>query len=410
MKTALIISEYNPFHEGHKYQINDIRRAFGEDTAIIALMSGNYTQRGEIAIADKFTRAECAVLEGVNLVLHLPFPFSASSAEFFATAGVEIANAIGTVDILAFGSECGEIDLLTSVAKNMLTDIFEEELSYAISGENQKNIGYPELCEKVYNKLFSDKISSDFFTSNNILALEYIKALEKTKSSIIPYTTKRVGAGYNTDFIVSEEFQSASAIRNEFRKDLHSAIEYIPNNSKTTLSNAINNGEFPCDAERLAPAVLSFFSLNLPNASRPIHDADGGLYNRLKAASFKATSISTLTKLASTKKYTTARIKRAIWYSFFGVTSSDVRTKPHYTQVLAMDQVGRALLKRIKKTTNFPIITKPSSTVGLDEIALRQKLLSDSADFIFELSKPIPSPAEKALKATPFVKKEEKAR
>ena len=126
--------------------------------------------------------------------------------------------------------------------------------------------------------------------------------------------------------------------------------------------------------------------------------------------SITATSISALISMTETKKYTKARIRRAIWNSFFGVTSSDVRTKPHYTQVLAMDHVGQALLKRIKKTTSFPIITKPSSTEGLDEIALRQKQLSDSADFLFELSKPIPSPAEKVFKATPFVKKEEKMR
>lgn len=408
MKTALIISEYNPFHEGHKYQLNDVRREFGEDTAIISLMSGNYTQRGEIAIADKFTRAECAVREGVNLVLHLPFPFSASSAEFFATAGVEIANSIGIVDILAFGSECGDIDLLTNVAKNMNTDLFAKGLADDMNDENQKSIGYPKLSEKTYNRLFSDKISSEFFTSNNILAIEYIKALIRTDSTIKPYTTKRLGAAYNTNFIVNKEFQSASAIRNALYKDLRSALEFIPNNSKNTISNAISNDEMPCDAEHLSSAVLSFFCVNSPSASCSIHDADGGLYNRLKAASLKATSISTLTKLASTKKYTTARIKRAIWYSFFGVTSSDVRTKPHYTQVLAMDQVGQALLKKIKKTTTFPIITKPSSTVGLDEIALRQKQLSDRADFLFELSKPIPSPAEKVFKATPFVKKEEK--
>ncbi len=410
MKTALIISEYNPFHKGHKYQIDDIRREFGENTAIISLMSGNYTQRGEIAIADKFTRAECAVREGVNLVLHLPFPFSASSAEFFATAGVEIANAIGVVDILAFGSECGDLDLLKNVAKNMTTGFFVKELSDAINDDNQKNVGYPKLCEKTYNHLFSNKISSEFFTSNNILAIEYIKALIRTNSAINPYTTKRLGAGYNTDHIVNKEFQSASAIRNELHNDLNSALEFIPNNSKIILSNAAAHGNMPCDAERLSSAVLSFFCLNSPSVSCSIHDADGGLYNRLKTASLKATSISTLTKLASTKKYTTARIKRAIWYSFFGVTSSDVRTKPHYTQVLAMDYIGQALLKRIKKTTRFPIITKPSSTDCLDEIALRQKQLSDSADFLFELSKPIPSPAETVFKATPFVKKEEKMR
>ena len=410
MKTVLIISEYNPFHEGHKYQLKDIRRTFGEDSSIIALMSGNYTQRGEMAVTDKFVRAECAVREGVNLVLHLPFPYSSSSAEFFATAGVEIANALGVVDILAFGSECGSIDLLTKVAINMSSDTFISALNLAKDDEKNKEVGYPKLCEKVYNELFTDKIDTDFFTANNILALEYIKALIKTKSSIKPYTTKRLGAQYNDDSISENEFQSASAIRNEFSKSIDSALHYIPDNSKSTIQNAIKNGVMPCDTERLSSAVLSFLRLNPAVTSDKIHDADGGLYNRLKAASFKATNISTLTRLASTKKYTTARIKRVIWYSFFGVTSSDVRTPPRYTQVLAMDLKGRALLKKIKKTTAFPVITKPSSTDGLDGVALHQKQLSDNADFIFELSKPMPSPAENALKAKPYVETKENLR
>ena len=410
MKTVLIISEYNPFHEGHKYQLEDIRRTFGEQTAIIALMSGNYTQRGEIAIADKFTRAECAVRGGVNLVLHLPFPFSSSSAEFFATAGVKIANALGIVDVLAFGSECGDTALLTDVAQNMMSDKFINSLNCAIDDENKKSVGYPKLCEIVYNSLYKNKVQSDFFTANNILALEYIKALLNTRSKIKPYTTKRLGAKYNEEKITNDKFQSASAIREEFFKNTISALNFIPNSSLDTISYAISNGEMPCNTDRLSTAVLSFFSLNSPDDLRTIHDADGGLYNRLKASSLRATSISSLTKLASTKKYTTARIRRAIWYSFFGVTSSDVRTAPHYTQVLAMDKAGQALLKKVKKTTAFPIITKPSSTDGLDETALRQKKLSDYADFLFELSKPAPSPAEKVLKATPFVKKEEKMR
>ena len=410
MKTVLIISEYNPFHKGHKYQIDDIRKTYGDDTAIIALMSGNYTQRGDVAIMDKYLRAECALLGGVNLVLMLPFPYSASSAEFFANAGVEIANAIGVVDVLAFGSECGDVASLYSVAKNMLTPEFSSALQLAMNDAEKKNLGYPKLCEAIYKELYSTELIKDFFSPNNILAIEYIKALIRTKSSITPYTTKRIGADYNYEEIIESDFQSATAIRNLFFKNPNSAIHFLPNTSKNTLLSAINSNLTPCDTEKLSIAVLSYFRLSTPVSSCDIHDADGGLYNRLIAASFKATDISTLVKLASTKKYTTARIKRAIWYSFFGVTSSDVRTPPRYTQVLALDTLGQALLKRIKKTTAFPVITKPSSFDDLDEVGIRQKKLSDAADFIFELSKPFPSTAETVMKAKPFVKKGERCR
>ena len=407
MKTVLIISEYNPFHKGHKYQIDDVRREFGEDTAIISLMSGNYTQRGDIAIMDKFIRAQSAVLGGVNLVLMLPFPYSMSSAEFFAGAGVEIANRLGVVDVLAFGSENGDVNKLCEIAKNMLSPEFTSEIKKVEGDDDKKHLGYPKLCEYVYEKLFSSDLSHSFFEPNNILALEYIKALRKTKSDIIPYTTKRVGANYNAENIIDSQFQSATAIRKESFINPSSAAYYISDSSKNVFLEAFNSGKAPCDANNLSAAILSHFRLNSPSASCDIHDADGGLYNRLVAAGIKATDISSLIELASTKKYTTARIKRAIWYSFFGVTSSDVRTMPRYTQVLAMDAKGQALLKRIKKTTAFPIITKPSSTQMLDEVGLRQKMLSDKADFIFELSKPISSPADAVFKASPFIKKGE---
>ena len=410
MKTVLIISEYNPFHKGHKYQIDDVRNTFGEDTAIIAVMSGNYTQRGDVAVMDKYLRAECAVRGGVNLVLQLPFPYSTSSAEFFAGAGVEIANRLGIVDVLAFGSENGDVATLSEIANNMHASVFTSALKKAQSDENRKNLGYPKLCELVYNEVFGSELSSSFFAPNNILAIEYLKALKATNSAIIPYTTKRIGAGYNSEAIIDSAYQSATAIRNVLFENTFSAIDYLPISSKETICNALDRNLLPCETEKLSSAILSYFRLSSPTASCNIHDADGGLYNRLIASSIKATSISTLVELASTKKYTTARIKRAMWYSFFGVTSSDVRTPPRYTQVLAMDTVGQALLKRIKKTTDFPIITKPSSTEGLDEIGARQKKLSDNADFIFELSKPSPSSADTVLKAKPFIKSVEKSR
>ena len=123
MKLAAIIAEYNPFHNGHKYQIDEARKLLGEDTAIIAIMSGNYTQRGEIAIADKTARAKLAVLEEVNLVLELPFPFSSATAEIFAKSGVHIANSIGA-DYLIFGSECGQIETISKAAEIVTSDEF----------------------------------------------------------------------------------------------------------------------------------------------------------------------------------------------------------------------------------------------------------------------------------------------
>ena len=404
MKTVAIISEYNPIHNGHLYQIEKIREAFGADTAIIAVMSGNFVQRGEPAIIDKWKRAEFAVKCGVDLVLELPFPYSISSAEFFARAGIAIATASGA-DILSFGSESADIELLTEIAENMLTPNFKNEFKRLSEKEEYLRLGHPALCELVYKKLFNTEFCGNFFLPNNILALEYIKAIRLSKSSLIPHTIKREGAGYNEPNILESQIQSATAIRELLNKDVISAAEYMPKVLASDILQLHKCGELPCNLEALSSVILSHFRLSNPLAEEEIHDAKGGLYNRLKKKSLEATSISSLIELTSTKKFTTARIKRAIWCSLLGVTSSDVKCPPAYTQLLAMNSVGAALLKRIKKMTGFPILTKPSAYSHLSPVIIRQKELSDKADMIFELSRPVGMPGNHSLKSTPFVKK-----
>ena len=147
MKTVAIICEYNPFHNGHEYQIKKIREEFGEDTRIVAVMSGNYTPRGEIAIMDKFTRAKCAVLAGVNLVLELPFPYSISSAEHFAKSAVKIIDSLGIVDYISFGSEIGDVVFLSDVANKMLSESYNEQIKSLIASEKYSSYGYPKIAE-----------------------------------------------------------------------------------------------------------------------------------------------------------------------------------------------------------------------------------------------------------------------
>lgn len=402
MKTAAIISEYNPFHNGHKYQIEKARELLGEDTAIIAIMSGNFTQRGEVAFADKTTRAICAVECGVNLVLELPFPFSMSSAEFFAKSGVKIANELKIVDYLVFGSECGNIDLLTKIADNMLSGNFANAISS--QDNDKKDLGYAAQCEAVYNELFPEELNSGFFTANNILAIEYIKALKSLNSSIIPITIKREGAGYSSDFDEETSYQSACSLRTLLKQNNKSAFDYMPKNAVCVLQKAISEGHCPTDEAKLDSAVISSFRLNSLLDGKDIHDASGGLYNRISNMSKAATSISSLVSLIETKKYTRSRIKRAIWNSYFGVTSSDVKKLPFYTQILAMDKTGRSLLKKAKKMTNFSILTKPSSYSNLEVDAKKQKEMSDRADAVYDLTRKKPISANYSLTFTPYVK------
>lgn len=405
MKVAAIISEYNPFHNGHKYQIDKIREILGDDTAIIAIMSGNFTQRGEIAVTDKTIRASAAVECGVNLVLELPFPFCMSSAEFFARSGVKIAESIGIVDYLVFGSESGDLSELSDVASIMNSNEYILELDALRGTPEYKEYGYPELCEAAITTLYGKEISREFLSPNNILAIEYIKAIISSGSDIAPLTIKREGAGY-LDFInPMAEFQSATAIREALSEDFNSALEYVPKSAKDIYSKAITNGKMPADVTKLDTAVISSFRLNSSDASVDIHDAMGGLYNRLCDMSAEATTISSLTSMTETKKYTKARIRRAIWNTYFGVTSSKVRELPCYTQVLAMDDIGRSLLKMIKKMSDFPVITKPSSYKDYGDTVIEQKELSNKADAVYDLTLKVANTGRFPLIFTPYVKK-----
>ena len=401
MKTVAIISEYNPFHNGHLYQVEKIREEFGDDTAIISIMSGNYTQRGDIACMDKWARARAAVEAGVNLVLELPFPYSISSAEFFAKAGVRIANSIGVVDVLSFGSESSDIEELTLAAARMKTDEFSSALKLSIEKGINTDTGYPEIVEKAYENFYGTKPPKS--SSNNILAIEYIKALIDEMSEIKPHTIKRFGADYNDIDITNKGFQSATAIRELISRDIYSAEEYIPASTLSSILSEKEQGAFPVSESYLDAAVISKLRLDSPDKNVEIHDAQGGLYNRIKDASLSANDIPSLQALSVTKKYTNARIKRAIWYSYFGVTSSDVKNPPMYTQLLAMDKIGQALLKKIKKTTSFPILTKPSTKLE-NKIAEAQKELSDKADLVFQLAKPSDKDGRAIYRKTPFVK------
>ena len=405
MKIAAIIAEYNPFHNGHKYQIDTIRETLGQDTAIVAIMSGNFTQRGELAIADKTVRAEAAVMSGVNLVLELPFPYSMASAEFFASAGVHIAHKIGTVDYLIFGSELGDGAELSEIASNLASDEFSAALRELSASDEYKSCGYPELCEVAYRRTFDADVSSDIFSPNNILALEYIKSLKRESSDIRPITIKRTGAGYSDSFIHGETFQSATAIRELMTSGDNTAFDYMPKSAENAFSRALLSGTAPTNTALLDSAVISHFRMSSPGVTPDIQDAAGGLYNRLCELSAQTNSISALIAAASTKKYTTARIRRALWYSYFGVTSSDVRTPPCYTQVLAMDSVGRAVLKEIKRVSDFPVITKPASYRECTPEVIYQKELALRAESVFCLARKEPLCGSFPVKFTPFVKK-----
>ena len=399
-----IICEYNPFHNGHLYQIEKIREEFGADTNIVAVMSGNYVQRGGVAIADKGIRAKCAVLAGVNLVLELPFPFSMSSAEYFARAAVHILTEIACVDYISFGSESGSIDALYSTAELMLTDEFSAKLLSLSEDPSKRKLGHAAMCEVALNEVSKGK-NTVSLSPNNILAIEYIKAVISLKSGLKLHTVKRAFSSFSDEEFVPGSIQSATAIRKSISEKDISALEFIPHITKNVILEAISTGDFPCENEKLDTAVITSLRLNLPSLYEDIHDTNGGLYNRLKDASFKTNTIESLICTAESKNFTKARIRRSLFYSLLGVTSSQFKELPAYTQLLAFDSRGRAMLKTLGKQSSFPVLTKPSDTDKLPSAALPQKAAADKADSVFQMTKPIPKDGNSALRFTPFVKK-----
>ena len=401
MSTVAIIAEYNPFHKGHEHQIKALRKMLGEDTEIIAIMSGNTVQRGDVAVLDKYMRAECACLSGVNLVLELPFPYSSVSAELFAASGVKIADSLGVVDYLAFGSESGDIDELIKIADIMNGESFKDTFAKISNDSRHLGAGYPELIEATYKKITGKAHAP--LTPNNILGIEYIKQLKIRSSKITPITIKREGADFNEENITGERYESATAIRAISCEAPNDALIHISEATRETVSRAIDEGLFPATTDNLSSIIIPSLLLNSTAPDEEIHDAAGGLYNRLIAAARRSVTISELVSLSETKRYTNARIRRAVLFSYLGVTSSKAKALPAYTQVLASDKVGFGILARVRKSSAIPILTKPTDTDKLNDEAKDQKALSDKADILFGFATKEKRHAQKMLSRTPYV-------
>lgn len=391
MKTVAIVSEFNPFHNGHRYCIDEVRRHYGEDTCIIALMSGNYTQRGDVALADKFTRAAAAVRGGVDLVLEIPFPYSVSSAEYYANAGVSMAASLGIVDVLAFGSECGDVDRLSDVASKLASSDYQEALRSAL--RNVPSLGYAQAAQAAYASLYGDSGASVLATPNDTLAVRYLVANQKLTKPLEVFCVKRQGSYHATSL---DTMASATAIRAAIdRGDLAAAYNAMPSPAAALIREAVDNGKAPAKLSYLGNVFLSFLRL------APSGDADE-LSGRLAAAALNAADLEEFFTLVATKHYTHAHLRRTLWHRLFGVTSADLQTPPAYTQVLAHNARGRAALRRASRLTTLALLTKPADGQSLKGDAGRQVALSQRADRLYPLAMPRPVAGNAAMKAAPF--------
>ena len=340
-----IICEFNPFHSGHKY-LFDTARALGAQN-IICAMSGNAVQRGELALTDKYLRAKSALKNGADLVLELPFPWSASSAEYFALAGIRAL--LPYCNAIIFGSECGDIEVLQRAADIALTKEFSTELEERKKKGEGAAAAYFSLIEKYVGVRLS---------SNDILGVEYIKAAKKIGAELEFYTVRRMGSAYRENNIQEGMLPSASAIRQAIREGDGSAEKYIDE----FIGLAVG-GQLITDISNIERALLLHFRLSEASEISCYAECDGGIAERICASARENADIKSFWEAVRTKRYTDAKLSRAILFSLTRVRRELLSESPNYLYLLAANDMGRALLSSVRKSgaeNMIQIVTKPA--------------------------------------------------
>lgn len=380
MLTAGIIAEYNPFHNGHAYQIRTAR-SLGA-THVVAVLGGAFTQRGDCAAVDKFTRARAALLCGADLVIELPLPYAVSSAERFAFGGVALLDSLGCVDTLVFGSECGDTDLLTHAAKAVDDPLFSE----ALKGFLNQGLVFPKARQLALAQTMGEDSAAVLEQPNNILGTEYIKWLLRLNSPITPVTIARTGAAHGSD-ISSGQIASASLVRKRMLAGEEWRF-FVPPQAADLYSHAIENGHAPCSLTRLERAVLARMRTITKDELLRLPDVTEGLEGRILKAARTAKSLDELYLLIKSKRYTLSRIRRIVLCAYLGVTSDLQLQSPPYIRVMGFNSRGKEILSRAKDTAKLPILTSLARCAEVSQTAAQFANLEAQASDIFALCSP----------------------
>lgn len=353
MKIIGIVAEYNPFHRGHKLQI-DATRAIYPNSVIVAVMSGDYVQRGEAASFDKHIRAKAAIAGGADLVIELPLPWSIASAEGFARGAVGLLNDLAVVDMISFGSECGDVAKLQEVADALVCP----EIGDAIRQELKSGISYAEARSRAIHLILGEKAEL-VSKPNNILAIEYIKQLKLQNSNIQPMTIARQGAAH--DEKGDGKIRSASEIRSMMNTQTQ-WNEFIPEAAAQVYSAAK-----PIDRQRFELIQLSRLRMMDRGNFGNLPDEAEGLGNRLYKAVQQGRSMEEVLAFAKSKRYAMSRIRRMLLCATLGVEKTMSEGKPEYARILASNRQGISLLNEIVKHSDLHIVTKPAHSKNLSE-------------------------------------------
>ncbi len=384
-KICAIICEYNPFHNGHKLLIDEAKKLSGCEY-IACIMSGDFSQRGEACILNKYNRAQLALCGGADIVIHMPTAYASSSAEVFARCGINIASSLKNVTHICFGSECGDIELLSNIADFFIKEPKEYKLalkSYLDQGNSfaiSKSMAIKNMAEK-------DIVSADFVStlngSNNILAIEYIKALKLTKSPLIPLTIARKGEEFNSK--KENTFASATSIRETiYKKGIKTVQDSVPKDIFPLFKDMIEKQGLP-SLQTFDLLRLGFLrTMSLDNMQK-IFDVGEGIENRLYASARENINYNNFLTSSITKRYSESKINRIVLASILGITQ-DI-TKKVYTTPLPYIKV--LAVKRNKILSHLdckvPLVIRNSDIPKLNAYAYDLIEIENKADGIYSL-------------------------
>ena len=358
MKVAGIIVEYNPFHKGHEYHIAETRRVTGVDF-VVAVMSGNFTQRGIPACLDKFTRAECALACGADVVLELPFCYATGSAEYFAEGAVTLLNRLGIIDSLCFGTEADvPISLYTETAAFLCKE--PQDYKKALQDGLRSGMTFPEARAMAARPYLSEDALALLASPNATLGLEYCKALLRKTSTITPYAITRIGSGYHDATVDDEGFSSATALRGLLTEGNYFPSQFLANLPAPAAAHLATKPYTPVFAEDFLLLYRSAIAQNLDRLSE-YADISNELAGRMKKR-FPACDYEDFLAHLKTRQYTRTRVERCLLHLLLGVTKevtdSFRKEETCYARILGFREQATPVLKRMKECATLPILTK----------------------------------------------------
>ena len=373
MKTLGIVTEYNPFHKGHAYMIEEAKKKAGADRVVV-VMSGSFVQRGEPAIFDKWTRTEAALMNGVDMVLELPVLFAAANAETFARAAVRILEETGIVDVLCFGSESGDLHSMQEAARLMENET--EEFQHILKEHLDEGLSYPAARAKALEIV--SQISSDILSRpHHILGLEYLNALDRYNCSMEPMTIKREG-DYNSPSL-TEGFASAAAIRKALAEDRSTeALSQLPENVHDVYNKALSLGTAPCFWDELTPALHYKLRMSSTEEIHEIAEVVEGLENRILHSIDSCYDIKDVIDFIKTKRYTRTKIQRILLHILLDIKEKEVAyfmnlPKMPYIRVLGFKKETSGILADLTENAKVPVLTnlkKAPEVLNEDGLAL----------------------------------------